>query len=34
MEAVTPGWFIGEAAYQMVRDAVREQLGLASLGKP
>jgi hypothetical protein len=27
MEVVTPGWFIGEAAYRAVSDAVREKLG-------
>lgn len=29
MEAVTPGWFFGEACYQAVADEVRRQLGIA-----
>jgi len=34
MEAVTPGWYIGEAAYRTVYDTMREQLGLAQEPPP
>jgi hypothetical protein len=34
VEAVTPGWMVGEAAWKLVRDEARRQLGLPSLYEP